>query len=45
VIRVVDVGATRGTGGVVGTAWGTTKVMGAAWGMVEVGKEGDEGAT
>jgi hypothetical protein len=38
----VDVGAVRGTGGVVGTACGMTEVVGATRGMTEVGEAGDE---
>jgi hypothetical protein len=41
---VVDAGAARVTGGVMGAAWGAAEVMGTAWGVAKVSEVGDEGA-
>jgi hypothetical protein len=36
---VIDVGATRGAGGIEGAVWGAAKVMGAAWGGAKLVKQ------
>jgi hypothetical protein len=41
---VVDAGAMRGVGGVVGSTWGAAEVVGVTRGAVVVGEAGDGGA-
>jgi hypothetical protein len=43
-VRVMDIRAVCGVGGVEDAAWGATEVVGAARGTAEVGKAHNEGA-
>jgi hypothetical protein len=41
---VMDAGAARGVGGIMGAAWGAVEAVAVAWGAVEVGEVADDRA-